>query len=57
MTELDHGTRCDDHVGEVFPVRCAQCETLRAEFSLWPNLTSTHAIQSTNPTHTDQETN
>jgi hypothetical protein len=40
MTEIDNGIRCDNHVGEVFPVRCAQCETLRAEFSIWPNLTA-----------------
>lgn len=54
---IDNEIRCDDHIGEAFPVRCAQCETLRAEFSIWPNLTAARPIQTTNPTHTDQETN
>jgi hypothetical protein len=26
MTELDLGTRCDDHIGEVFPPRCTDCD-------------------------------
>ncbi len=25
LTDLDNGARCDRHVGEVFPVRCADC--------------------------------
>jgi hypothetical protein len=38
---MDNEIRCDDHIGEAFPARrCAQCETLRAEFSLWPTLTA-----------------
>lgn len=36
----DNEIRCDDHIGEPFPVRCAQCEILRVEFSPWPTLTA-----------------
>jgi hypothetical protein len=25
-SELDHGIRCDNHVGEAFPPRCLDCE-------------------------------
>jgi hypothetical protein len=28
ISELDHGIRCDDHIGEVFPPRCADCDAL-----------------------------
>lgn len=28
---VDVGVRCDAHVGEVFPPRCAACEQERAE--------------------------
>lgn len=28
MSEIDFGERCDDHVGEVFPPRCADCAAL-----------------------------
>jgi hypothetical protein len=31
MTETDHGTRCDAHVGEVFPPRCEACTTAQME--------------------------
>lgn len=31
MDELDHGVRCDRHVGEVFRVRCADCDREAAE--------------------------
>jgi hypothetical protein len=31
MTEIDHGARCDRHVGEVFPPRCTECETAKHE--------------------------
>ena len=27
--EIDCGERCDRHVGEVFPVRCIDCNRLR----------------------------
>lgn len=27
MSALDSGVRCDAHVGEVFPPRCADCDT------------------------------
>ena len=27
MTDTDTGARCASHVGEVFPPRCAACET------------------------------
>jgi hypothetical protein len=37
---MDNEIRCDDHIGDAHAARCAQCETLRAEFSLWPNLTA-----------------
>ncbi len=33
MGELDDGARCDEHVGEVFPPRCARCDALRNESS------------------------
>lgn len=26
LLEIDHGARCDSHVGEVFRVRCADCD-------------------------------
>jgi hypothetical protein len=26
---LDTGARCDEHVGEVFPPRCPECEALQ----------------------------
>jgi hypothetical protein len=26
MSELDHGVRCERHVGEVFPPRCGDCQ-------------------------------
>jgi hypothetical protein len=29
--EIDHGARCDNHVGEVFPPRCAECDAAAAE--------------------------
>jgi len=29
--EVDHGVRCDDHVGEVFPPRCGTCQALAEE--------------------------
>lgn len=40
----DSGARCDEHVGEVFPVRCSECESLSAveepaaveTFAGWP---------------------
>lgn len=28
---MDDGERCDAHVGEVFPPRCAACDELRSE--------------------------
>ena len=31
LSELDHGVRCDKHVGEVFPPRCADCTREAAE--------------------------
>lgn len=31
MTSIDSGARCDDHAGEVFPVRCAACEAAAEE--------------------------
>jgi hypothetical protein len=31
LAELDHGTRCDEHVGEAFRVRCSDCDELAAE--------------------------
>jgi hypothetical protein len=27
LSELDHGVRCDAHVGDAFPPRCDDCET------------------------------
>jgi hypothetical protein len=30
-TELDHGTRCDKHIGEAFPPRCATCDQAQLE--------------------------
>lgn len=30
---VDSGVRCTNHAGEVFPVRCVACETLRAEYA------------------------
>ena len=29
--EIDTGIRCGEHVGEVFPPRCAECDALRRE--------------------------
>jgi hypothetical protein len=29
MMLADDGIRCDEHVGEVFPPRCAACNSLR----------------------------
>lgn len=32
LSELDHGVRCERHVGEVFPPRCSDCNAAaRAE--------------------------
>jgi len=31
FSELDHGIRCDKHVGEVFPPRCADCTAAALE--------------------------
>ena len=31
--EVDHGVRCDRHVGEVFRVRCADCDEAAAEYA------------------------
>lgn len=28
LAELDHGTRCERHVGEAFRVRCYDCDQL-----------------------------
>jgi|GEM_PF-6997077 len=33
MSDLDHGIRCDRHIGEVFPPRCTACDTLTAEYA------------------------
>lgn len=30
MTEIDTGIRCDRHIGEVYPVRCFDCDAARA---------------------------
>ncbi|MFC0681982.1 hypothetical protein ACFFGH_29475 [Lysobacter korlensis] len=29
--EMDDGARCAEHVGEVFPPRCPQCDALHEE--------------------------
>ncbi len=31
LAELDHGMRCDRHIGEVFPPRCSDCSREAAE--------------------------
>lgn len=31
LAELDHGVRCDRHVGEAFRVRCGDCDDESAE--------------------------
>ena len=31
MEELDHGIRCDRHIGEVFPPRCRDCDAAARE--------------------------
>jgi hypothetical protein len=28
LSDLDHGARCERHVGEVFPPRCDECTAL-----------------------------
>lgn len=37
MTSLDSGIRCDQHVGEAFPPRCAACQAPNTE-EMWPGL-------------------
>jgi hypothetical protein len=32
-TYVDTGIRCETHAGEVFPVRCAACDNLKAEYA------------------------
>jgi len=34
LIEIDHGIRCDKHVGEVFAVRCFACDAATAEHFL-----------------------
>lgn len=31
--EIDHGVRCERHVGEVFRVRCEDCDQAAAEYA------------------------
>ncbi len=32
-TIIDHGIRCERHVGEAFRVRCADCDEAAAEYA------------------------
>ena len=34
MTYIDHGERCDRHIGEVFPPRCNACDLIAAETAI-----------------------
>jgi len=31
MEDIDHGARCEDHVGEVFRPRCEACDAAAVE--------------------------
>jgi hypothetical protein len=31
ISELDHGIRCDRHIGEAFPPRCSDCDVLTVQ--------------------------